>query len=84
MKQHFIAHSKTGGKKCELCFFGKFQVAKVPTCFDISMNGKAMVFVVFHCTRCGHWYWPLPSIESLIFFVVGEVLKQCHMSIFGH
>jgi hypothetical protein len=37
------------------------------------MNGKAMVFVVFHCTRCRHWYWPLPSIESLIFLWWGKL-----------
>jgi hypothetical protein len=33
-QQHFIAHSKTGKKKCELFFCGKFRVARVQTCFD--------------------------------------------------
>jgi hypothetical protein len=34
MKQHLIAHSKSGKKKREFWFIGKFRFGRVPRCFD--------------------------------------------------
>ncbi len=77
-QQHFIAHSKTGKKKCELFFCGKFRVARVQTCFDnYNINeckaSEVWCFSCTHCTRCNQWYWPLPYIESLIFLWWGKL-----------
>jgi hypothetical protein len=57
MKQHFTAHSKTGGKKCEFFFLGKFQVAKVPRCFDNYNINKWKGYEV--CCFSLHKMWSL-------------------------
>jgi hypothetical protein len=67
--------AKLGKKNVNLFFWGKFRVARVPRCFvNYECKGSGVwCFSCTHCTRCGHWYWPLPHIESLIFLWWGKL-----------
>jgi len=75
---NILLRRKTGKQNVIFCFWGKFQFARVPRCFDKYNINEWKGYGVWrfsctYCTRCGRWYRPLPYIQSLIFWWWGKL-----------